>query len=349
MQNKIYRMTAMILALAMLTLTAACGGGNVPAASSGPAAENAPSDSNQKIIIKFAGVNNAEHATIRAINEKFKPRVEELTNGGVEVQVFDNSQLGGERDLMEQVQAGLLQMSYISPIFATVDPAINVMDLPFLFEDESHVDEVINGQIGKELLKDLPSKGMVPLGYFENGFRVITNSAQPINGLSDVKGLKIRTPEAPVSVAIFNALGANVTPMSFGELYSALQQGVVDGQENAYNTVASSRFFEVQKYLSETKHMWGCFVIMASAKWWDTLDADTQAAITTAAAEASIYQREIFRTETESSKKLCEDNDIEISYPDREEFKAAVASVYENFYKEYPQYKEIVEQIQALR
>lgn len=347
MKKTFGRLMTVALILMMVMSTVACGKNDVNTNTS--AKSSSAQSSSEKIIIKFAGVNTAEHPAIRSINEKFKPRVEELTNGRVEVQVFDNSQLGGERDLMEQLQGGLLQMTYISPVFATVDPAINVMDLPFLFKDESHVDKVIDGQIGKDLLADLPSKGMIPLGYFENGFRVITNSKHPINGLNDIKGLKIRTPQAPISVAIFEALGANVTPMSFGELYSALQQNVVDGQENAYNTVASSRYFEVQKYVAETNHMWGCYVIMASGKWWDTLDNDIKEAIETASAEASTYQRQIFREQTANSKAECEKNGMEISTPNVEELRTAVTSVYDNFYKEYPQYKSIVEQIQGLQ
>ncbi len=302
-----------------------------------------------KIVLKFGGVNNSTHPAIRAMNEVFKPRVEELTGGRIEVQVFDNAQLGGERDMMEQLQAGVLHMAYISPIFATVDPAINVMDLPFLFANAEHVDKVIDGGIGMDLLKDLPDKGLVPLAYYENGFRVVTNSRKPIVSLIDLKGIKIRTPEAPISVAIFNALGANVTPLSFGELYSALQQKVVDGQENAYNTVASSRFFEVQKYVTETNHMWGAYVVMASGKWWNTIDKEAQEAIRTAALESSKYQRKLFRSQTADSKNMCIEGGMEVSIPKIDEFRAAVSTVYDDFYKQYPQYKEIVEQIQMLR
>lgn len=302
-----------------------------------------------KIVLRFGGVNNSAHPAIRAMNEVFKPRVEELTKGRVEVQIFDNAQLGGERDMMEQLQAGVLHMAYISPIFATVDPAINVMDLPFLFADAEHVDKVIDGGIGMDLLKDLPAKGLVPLAYYENGFRIVTNSRKPIVSLTDLRGMKIRTPEAPISVAIFSALGANVTPLSFGELYSALQQKVVDGQENAYNTVASSRFFEVQKYVTETNHMWGAYVVMASGKWWNTIDKEAQEAIRTAALESSKYQRELFRSQTADSKKMCIEGGMEVSMPRIDEFRAAVSTVYDDFYKQYPQYKQIVEQIQTLR
>jgi tripartite ATP-independent transporter DctP family solute receptor len=338
MKKRIVLILVVLIAISMVMLS-----------SCGKSKETQDQAAKGKVVIKFGGINNAAHPAIRAMNEVFKPRVEELTNGQVEVQVFDNGQLGGERDMMEQLQAGVLHMAYVSPVFATVDPAINVMDLPFLFADEEHVDKAIDGGIAMELLKDLPAKGLVPLAYYENGFRVITNSRRPIVNLPDIKGLKIRTPEAPISVAIFNALGANVTPMAFGELYCALQQKVVDGQENAYNTVASSRLFEVQKYVAETNHMWGAFVVLASTKWWDTLDADLQEAISVAAAESSTYQRKLFREETAQSKQMCLDGGMVVSSPDMAQLSAAVQSVYEDFYKQYPQYKSIVERIQALR
>lgn len=335
-----------IWTMVVLTVFFAASCGKKTETSAGAVAEK---EAPKKIVLKFAGVNNSTHPAIRAMNEVFKPRLEELTNGRVEVQIFDNAQLGGERDMMEQLQAGVLHMAYISPIFATVDPAINVMDLPFLFADSEHVDKVIDGGIGMDLLKDLPEKGLIPLAYYENGFRVVTNSRKPIVSLEDLKGMKIRTPEAPISVAIFSALGANVTPLSFGELYSALQQKVVDGQENAYNTVASSRFFEVQKYVTETNHMWGSYVVMASSRWWKTVDKDIQEAIRTASLESSKYQRELFRAQTSASKQMCIDGGMEVSIPEIEDFRVAVASVYEDFYEKYPQYKGIVEKIQALR
>ncbi|MCD8351647.1 MAG: TRAP transporter substrate-binding protein [Planctomycetaceae bacterium] len=301
-----------------------------------------------QVKIGFGGVHADTYPTIRAINEKFIPVLKELAGEAITVNVFDNSQLGGERDLMEQMQAGILQMAYISPVLGSIDPAINILDLPYLFRDEKHVDMVLDGSVGLDVLKDLPAKGLIPLGYFENGFRMISNSKQPINELKDLQGLKIRTPEAPISVAILRALGANVTPLSFAELYSALQQGVVDGQENAYNTLPAQRFFEVQKYLAETSHMWGCFVILASAKWWNTLDDATQDMIRKASAEASVYQRKLFREQTSESKQACIDAGMEITTPDLTEFRAAVTPVYEDFFKEYPQYREVVEQIRGM-
>lgn len=300
------------------------------------------------IILKMTCTNSTTHPIVRALNEKFIPEVERLSNGRIEVQLFDNAQLGGERDTLEQLQAGMTQMMTISPVLGSIEPAMNVLDLPFLFKDEAHVDAVVEGPVGMEILKDLPSKGIVHLGWVENGFRVITNSIRPINSLADLKGLKIRTPEAPISVAIFNALGANTTTISFSELYSALQQGVVDGQENAYNTLATERYFETQKYVCESNHMMGVVAIVASNKWWVTLPADLQEAIREATRLAGTYQRKIFREQTAGSKRICIENGMQVTTPDLTEFREAVKVVYDDFYAKYPQYKGLVEQIQAL-
>lgn len=339
--TKKYKLLACLIVMLALVVVG-CGGG-------GGGETTDPNVGQEKVILKFGAVNNATHPAVVALNDVFKPRVEELTNGQVEVQIFDNAQLGGERDMMEQLQLNTLQMSYISPVLGSIEPKINILDLPFLFGSEEHVDKVIDGPIGAKILEDLPASGLVGLGYFENGFRVITTSKKPINSLADLKGVKIRTPEAPISVSIFNALQANVTPLSFSELYSALQQNVVEGQENAYNTVASSSFYEVQSYVAETNHMWGSYAILASNNWWKTLTPEIQEAIKTAVQEASKYQRELFREQTADSKQLVVDNGLEITVPDTAEFFEAVQPVYQDLYKEYPQFEAIVEEILNLK
>ena len=302
-----------------------------------------------KVILKFAGANPKASPAVISLYEKFKPMLEEMTNGKVEVQIFDNAQLGGERDVMEQLQSGVVQMSYLSPVIASLYPKINILDMPFLFVNDDHVDKVLDGPLGEEILKDLPAVGLIPLGYMENGFRVMTTSTRAIESINDMKGLKIRTPEAPLSVAIFNALGANPTPMSFTELYSALQQGVVDGQENSYNTWVSSRFFEVQKFAAETNHMWGCYVILASGVWWNRLDQDIKDAIIATSKETSKYQREVFRSQTADSKKKAMDGGMKVTTPDLADFRKALQPVYDNFYKQHPQFKDLVEQIRAMQ
>ncbi|WP_003544138.1 TRAP transporter substrate-binding protein [Desulfotomaculum nigrificans] len=335
--------TLAIVTLILSLIIAGCGSGSKNETAQGNKQDG------QKIVMKFAAVNNGTHPAVEALKKVFKPRVEELTRGKVEVQIFDNAQLGGERDVMEQLQLGTVQGSYISPVLGSIEPKINILDLPFLFKDEQHVDKVLDGPVGEKLLADLPSKGMRCLGYMENGFRVITNSKRPINKLEDLKGLKIRTPEAPVSVAIFKSLGANATPLAFSELYSALQQGVVDGQENAYNTVASSSFFEVQKYVAETNHMWGSYAILVSEKWWQGLPKDVQEAIAQAAKEASKEQRKIFREKTAQSKQTCIDKGMQVTQPDLTEFVKAVQPVYDDMFKQHPDFKTIVDEIMKLK
>lgn len=331
----------------LVLLLAGCKSGGT--GNAGSAEQPAGQSQQQRIVLKFGAVNNGTHPCVVALNEVFKPQVEKLTNGRVEVQIFDNAQLGGERDEMEQLQLGTLQMAYISPVLGAIEPKINTFDLPYLFKDEDHIDQVLDGPIGEKVLADLPSKGLRALGYFENGFRVVTNSKRPINKLSDLKGLKIRTPEAPISVAILKALGANVTTMAWNEVYSALQQGVVDGQENSYNTIATSSLFEVQKYVAETNHMWGNFAILASEKWWQGLPKDIQDAIAKAAQEASTYQRKVFREQLAKNKQLCLDKGMQLTQPDPAEFIQAVQPVYEDFYKQHPDYKSIVDEILSLK
>lgn len=303
----------------------------------------------KKIVLKFGAVSNSKEPMVVALQKVFEPKVEELTQGKVDVQIFADGQLGSERDMMEQLQLNTLQMAYISPVLGSIEPKINILDSPFLFKDYEHVDKVIDGPIGKKILEDLPEKGLYHLGYFENGFRVITNSKNPINKLDDLKGLKIRTPKAPISVAIFDALGANVTPLAFTELYSALQQGVVDGQENPYNVIATNSFYDVQKYVAETNHMWGNFAILASYKWWNELSSDIQDAIQEAAQETSKYQRKIAREGVSKNKQLLIDKGMQVTNPDTKEFFEAVQPVYENLYKEHPEYKEIVDEILKLK
>jgi tripartite ATP-independent transporter DctP family solute receptor len=263
------------------------------------------------------------------------------------IEVFDNAQLGGERDVLEQLQLGQIQMSYLSPVLGNVDPKINILDLPYLFKDYKHLDSVLDGDLGKEIIKDLPSKGIHGFAFMENGFREITNSKKPINTLDDLKGLKIRVPEAPISIANLKSLGTNVVTLAFPEVYSALQQGTVDGQENAYAVATSSKFYEVQKYVAETKHMWGSFVIVGSEKWYSKLSPDLQKVIQEAADETSKYERQIFREEEQKNKQELIDKGMKVTTPDLEPFRQATTPVYEDFFKKNPNLKDLVNKIRG--
>ena len=182
------------------------------------------------------------------------------------------------------------------------------------------------------------------MAAYENGLRVISSNKK-IESLADLKGMKMRVPQAPISIAIFNALGANATPVAFNELYSALQQGVVDGQENGYPTFTSNRYYEVQKYIAETYHMWSINELFVSDVFWQKLTPELQEIVQTACEESGVYQRNLYREMQDSSKQEALDNGVEITYPDMTEWKEATESVYTDFYAEYDWGEELVQKI----
>jgi tripartite ATP-independent transporter DctP family solute receptor len=169
------------------------------------------------------------------------------------------------------------------------------LDLPFLFNTEAEVDRVVDGPVGKAFLDKMPEKGLVGLSWFEHGFRNLTNSRRPVTKLEDIQGLKIRVEQNAVAIDTWNALGSNAVPMPFPELYGALEQKAVDGQENPYSTVDSTKFYEVQKYLSVTKHKYTPLVLTLSKKFWDQLSVDEKKVIQESAVEAAVYQRKANR------------------------------------------------------
>jgi TRAP-type transport system periplasmic protein len=169
------------------------------------------------------------------------------------------------------------------------------LDLPFLFNSEKEVDRVVDGPVGKTFLDKMPEKGLVGLSYFEHGFRNLTNSRRPVTKMEDIQGLKIRVEQNAVAIDTWNALGTNAVPMPFPELYGALEQKAVDGQENPFSTVDTAKFYEVQKYLSVTKHKYTPLVVTLSKKFWDQLSADEKKLIQEAATEAAVYQRKANR------------------------------------------------------
>ena len=325
------------------------GSGSSASAPAASAAAPAPAVKEGEFELKIGGGHAPTSSLTICWNEVFVPRVEELSKKRIKVLHFENDQLGVEVDRTEQVQLGVIQMTYVSEAAASINPKMNIFPLPFLFRDEDHYDKVLDGPVGKKLVEDFPNYGLHPLGFFENGFRVITNSKRPVNSFSDMAGLKIRVSQSPIPIALFTAFGANTVAMSFGELYSALQTGTVDGQENAFNTVASAKLYEVQKYFAETNHMMGSFCIVASENWWKTLPRDMQEVIETAARETSAFQRKLYRDQVAVDKKTLLDNGMQGTAPDVTEFAKASEKVYADFFAKYPEYKALVDEIRAVR
>lgn len=338
------RVLVMVLSLSIILAFTGCNS----SADESTISSSISQTSDETYVINIGGGHAPDSSLTRCWNEVFIPRIEELSDGRITVNHFENDQLGSEVDRTEQTQLGTIQITYVSEASASINPKMNIFPLPFLFEDEDHYDKIIDGEIGAKIVEDFPEYGLEPLGFFENGYRVITNSVRPIETFSDLSGLKIRVSQSEIPIALFTSFGCNTVAMSFGELYSALQTGTVDGQENAFNTIATSKLYEVQTYFAETNHMMGTFCIVANEDWWQSLPADIQEIIQIAIDETSEYQRQLFREQAAADKQTLIDNGMIGTTPDMTEFKAAAQSVYDQFYLDYPEYKSLVEEILAV-
>ena len=334
------RVVSLLLALGMCFGLTACGQGDGGEST----ADNGGSSSTETITVRIATQHPDDYPSSQAMM-KLAEDLEERSGGVLQCDVYTNNALGGELDILDQARTGTVEIIYCSPTAATMNPKINVFDLPFLFENYEQVEKVVsNEELMNEILGEFVDYGLRPMAAFENGLRVISSNKK-IESLADLKGMKMRVPQAPISIAIFNALGANATPVGFNELYSALQQGVVDGQENGYPTFTSNRYYEVQKYIAETYHMWSINELFVSDVFWQKLTPELQEIVQTACEESGVYQRNLYREMQDSSKQEALDNGVEITYPDMTEWKEATESVYTDFYAEYDWGEELVQKI----
>lgn len=227
--------------------------------------------------------------------EKFGQLVKAKTNGSVDIKIFPSSQLGNQRDLIEGLTFGTVDMTLTSTaVYGNFVPEVGAFDLPFIFRDIDHIYKVLD-TIGMETAKLGEARGIKTLCMMENGMRHMTNNRQPIRVPADMKGLKIRVMEQPIYIAMMKLLDASPTPMSFGEIYTSLQKGVIDGQENPLAHICTSRFYEVQKYVSLTAHTYSAEPMLISLNAWKKLSPEQQAAVQEAATEATTWQRELCR------------------------------------------------------
>ena len=232
---------------------------------------------------------------------KFEELVETGSNGEIDVQIFPSSQMGPDREMIEGVQTGVLEMAIPpSSFFAGWDPAFAVIELPYMYASKDIAFDVLDGAAGDSMLARVENQGLVGLGWLELGVRNVTNNVRPIASPQDLEGVKLRTMKVPAHVATFESLGANPTPMNFGEVYSALQQGVIDGQENPLAIITSQRFYEVQKYLSTTGHVFAVYMPVVSKPFFDSLSAEHQQLIHASMARARAHQAELVAAEDAS-------------------------------------------------
>ncbi len=241
--------------------------------------------------IKFGTQNAVGHSIVQGM-EKFAAIVGERSKGKIKVNVFPAAQLGNDQFHVSGVQGGTIEMAVMnSGILASQVPAFAIFDFPFMFESEAVADKIVDGAFGKKMHTRLEEKGIVGIGYWELGFRNMTNSRKPLNKVEDIAGLKLRVIPNPINLDWVRALDANPTPLPFPELYGALENKAVDGQENPIPTIKGNKFAEVQKHLALTKHVYNPQSVMVSKKVWDTLTADEKKLFNDAAAEAGVFQR----------------------------------------------------------
>ena len=229
---------------------------------------------------------------------KFEELVEAGSGGEIDVQIFPSSQMGPDREMIEGVQTGVLEMAIPpSSFFAGWDPAFAVIELPYMYASKNIAFDVLDGSAGDGMLSRVENQGLVGLGWLELGVRNVTNNVRPVATPEDLEGVKLRTMKVPAHVATFETLGANPTPMNFGEVYSALQQGVIDGQENPLAIITSQRFYEVQKYLSTTGHVFAVYMPVISKPFFDSLSAEHQKLVRDSMAAARDHQAQLVASE----------------------------------------------------
>ncbi|SES20572.1 TRAP transporter substrate-binding protein [Psychrobacillus sp. OK032] len=299
----------LLLAFVAITLVA-CSKTNTTSSSSG-GASNGSTSSDKKITIMAAHVVSTETTQHKAFME-FKRLVEERSDGRIEVDIYPDGQLGGEREMIESTQAGNIQMSSPSVgVLANFSSALQIFDFPFIFKDSETAHKVVDGEFGQELLKGLEQSGLVGLNYGELGYRHLSNNKGEIVTPDDIGGLKIRTMEVPMHIAYWKEVGANPTPLAFTEVFTGLSQGVVDGVENVLGLIHSGKFHEVSKYITTTGHIYDPEIYIMNKDFFNGLSKDNQEIIQSSINDTVTYLRELNSTiDAELRVKLEEEGAI---------------------------------------
>lgn len=276
---------------------------------------------------------------------RYADLVKERTKGRVAIQIHHSRQLGDERQVVEGLQLGTIHLTVTStgPLGGFV-PEMNVVDLPFLFRDAEHAYKVLDGEIGRGLLNRFDAVGIKGLAFWENGFRHITTSKKPVREPGDMKGLKIRVMENKVHQAAFRQLGSDATPMAWGEVFTSLQQGLLDAQENPIPIIYTFKLNEVQKYVSLTGHVYSPAPLLMSKKTWDRMPPDIQKVMFDTAVEVARYQRGLIREQEQKQiGELKAKGMIIVEHPDRAAFREAMKPVFEQFQGQFG--KDLVQRI----
>lgn len=316
-------------------LLAGCGSQPSSAPAAAPAAAPAEADSSAAVVIKLGHIASADPADPQQVGAaRFKETLEERSNGYYKVEVYPAGQLGDSRTMLEGIQMGTLEMMEIeNGACGGFVPETMLWDLPFLFRDLEHAEKVFAGELGdreKDLFLNI---GVRILAFDHGGFRHFTNSRNPINTPEDMSGLKIRVMESEIMIATINGFGANAVPMAFSELYTALQQHTVDGQENPVSTIKTNHFEDVQKYLSLTGHFYFPRRYVISEAFFQQQSPENQALLTECALEAAKAQNEAYINSEASFIQQLKDGGMEVNEPDKDAFiQLAQENIWPQFY-----------------
>lgn len=293
-----------------------------------------PANAQDKTIIKLGWTSSDGAADPYAVGARaFKEAVEANSKGRIEVRLFPNRQLGDEKPMVEGMRLGTVDAGVITnAVVAQIEPAFQLNDLPFLYADEAQAQRVLDGPVGKKLAAKLESKGIKVLGYMEGGFRNMINNVRPVAKPEDVQGVKYRVMQNPVFIAMFSSLGGNAVPMAWGETFTAVQQGTIDGLEIPLAVIEQNKYFEVAKYLSLTNHTYSANLLLIGKRIFDRLPPDLQKAVLDAGVAATAKQRTASgATAKEIVAKLEKAGMTVNRVPDMAPFRGAVKSVYEQF------------------
>lgn len=324
------KLLSALLSTTLILGLAACGKTEAPAAST---ANNTPTETSVILKMHHAGVEGDAYYQGA---EKFAQLVNEYSNGSVTVEVYPNSELASSSDAVQGVQMGTIDIGLESSMTeANFIKDMNVLNLPFLFSDYDQVWTVLDGQVGEDLAVSAEEAGFKLLYFWDNGFRNISNKNVAINSVQDLTGLKIRVAENDVFIATFEALGAIPTPMAWSEVYSALQLGTVDGQENPNGHMISYNLTEVQNYYAITNHVYTAEPLLMNLDKFNSLSQSQQDAIMKAAQEAGDFERELREQINNDTLQQIKDAGVQVTTPELEGFRAAAQSVYDSHGADY--------------
>lgn len=297
----------------------------------------------EQIVLKLAE-NQPDNNPVTIAMHEFAKLVDEKTNGEVKIDVYANAQLGEEAENIEQVQAGALEMARVNSVtLAQTVKELTPFTLPYIFTGQEQKYNVLDGEIGDEVLESFANYDLVGLGYLEAGSRNFYTTDKPVKSLADLKGQKIRVQPSEIVIKMMELLGAVPTPMNYGEVFSALQTGVIDGAENDFVSFYTSGHYEVAKHITLDGHLSPPALIIMSKGTWDDLSDEHKAQISEAADEAAVFERQAMNDFQGESRTAVEESGVTVYEVDTKEFQDAVAPIYDDF----PEFKEVIDKIRA--